>query len=115
MNKRFIAQRTRGQMVGFDYFVFDLQEHRIVSELTDDEPHIIQMTDNFNRQELYDLLYVITRRTNPNSTYARHINVARPGGYTALCGHKPRGGSSWSTDAGQPTCKKCRKLAGLED
>jgi hypothetical protein len=53
-----------------------------------------------------EVLYTVSRYTNPNSNYVRHIPdwQGRP-----MCGQKSRAG--FQHQQGEPTCKRCIKAA----
>lgn len=54
------------------------------------------------------LVYGISRWTNPSRSSARHIDN---GESYPLCGGNGRKAFSWEKEEGEPTCKKCINLA----
>jgi hypothetical protein len=58
-----------------------------------------------------DLVYAVSRWSNPNRAAARHINN---GSGLPLCGGNGRKAFSWERESGQPTCEKCIRLSAPE-
>jgi hypothetical protein len=54
-----------------------------------------------------NVVYAISRWSNPNRSAARHID---DGTGFPLCGGNGRKAFSWETEQGEPTCEKCIKL-----
>lgn len=54
-----------------------------------------------------NLVYGISRWTNPNRPAARHIDDGKG---KPLCGGAGRKAFLWEKEIGQPTCDRCKKI-----
>ncbi len=54
------------------------------------------------------LVYAVSKWTNPYRAAARHIDA---GNGHPLCGGAGRHAFVWELDEGEPTCKRCKRIA----